>query len=58
VRDQFPLTPAEIIDYLKLKRPIYRETAAFGHFGRVGPGFTWEKTHAAKRLRQSLARWL
>lgn len=58
VRDQFPLTPAEIIDYLKLKRPIYRQTAALGHFGRVGPGFTWEKTDAAKRLRQALARWL
>jgi S-adenosylmethionine synthetase len=58
VRDQFPLTPAEIIDCLKLKRPIYRQTAAFGHFGRTGPGFTWEKTDAAKRLRQALARWL
>jgi len=51
IRDHFPLTPAEIIDYLKLRRPIYRNTAAHGHFGRTGPGFTWEKTNVAKRLR-------
>jgi len=53
VRDHFPLTPAEIIDYLKLKRPIYRDTAAHGHFGRTGPGFTWEKTNATKELRKA-----
>ena len=53
VRDHFPLTPAEIIDYLKLKRPIYRETAAHGHFGRTGPGFTWENTDVAQRLREA-----
>ncbi|MFH1417739.1 MAG: methionine adenosyltransferase [Planctomycetota bacterium] len=58
VRDHFPLTPAEIIDYLKLKRPIFRETAANGHFGRMGPGFTWEKTGPARRLREAAARWL
>ena len=55
VRDHFPLTPAAIIDYLKLKRPIYRETAAHGHFGRNGPGFTWEKTNVAKDLRRAIA---
>src|SRR5207244_2374014 len=41
IRDHFDLTPAGIIDHLRLKRPIYRETAAHGHFGRTGPGFTW-----------------
>jgi len=44
IREQFPLTPAKIIDYLDLRRPIYRLTAAGGHFGRSGPEFTWEKT--------------
>ena len=51
IRDHFPLRPGEIIDYLKLRRPIYLRTAAHGHFGRTGPGFTWEKTNAAKVLR-------
>jgi S-adenosylmethionine synthetase len=58
VRDNFPLTPAEIIAYLKLKRPIYRETAAHGAFGRTGPGFTWEKTNVAAALRKAAERWL
>ncbi|MBN2562568.1 MAG: methionine adenosyltransferase [Phycisphaerae bacterium] len=58
VRDHFPLTPAAIIDYLKLKRPIYRATAANGHFGHTGPGFTWEKTGVAKELRKAMAHWL
>ena len=58
IRDHFPLTPAEIIAYLKLKRPIYRETAAHGAFGRTGPGFTWEKTNVAAALRKAAARWL
>jgi len=58
IRDQFDLTPAAIIDYLKLKRPIYRPTAAHGHFGRNGPGFTWEKTNAAASLRKTAAKWL
>ncbi|MFQ5429350.1 MAG: methionine adenosyltransferase [Phycisphaerae bacterium] len=56
VRDHFPLTPAGIIDYLKLRRPIYRQTAAHGHFGRTGPGFTWEKTNVARALRKAGAR--
>ena len=56
IRDHFPLRPGEIIDYLKLRRPIYRQTAAHGHFGRTGPGFTWEKTTAAKALRAAAKR--
>jgi S-adenosylmethionine synthetase len=51
VRDHFPLTPGGIIDHLKLKRPIYRETAAHGHFGR--PGFSWERTDIAPKLRKA-----
>ncbi len=58
VRDHFPLTPAEIIDYLKLRRPIFRETAAHGHFGRTGPGFTWEKTHAAAKLKKAAQKYM
>jgi len=57
VRDQFDLTPAAIIKYLNLKRPIYRETAAHGHFGRTGAGFTWERTNVAEKLRRAGARW-
>lgn len=55
IRDQFPLTPAGIIDYLKLRRPIYRQTAAYGHFGREEPDFTWEDTSRAEELRTSAA---
>ena len=51
VRDVFPLTPAEIIRYLDLRRPIYFETARHGHFGREGDAFTWEKTHRVEDLR-------
>ncbi len=51
VRANFPLTPKGIIDHLKLRRPVYKATAAFGHFGRTGPGFTWEKTDKAKALK-------
>ncbi|HYM37132.1 MAG TPA: methionine adenosyltransferase [Nitrospiraceae bacterium] len=50
VRKHFPMTPRGIIDHLKLRRPIYRATAAYGHFGRNEPGFTWEKTDKAKIL--------
>ena len=52
VRKHFPLTPKGIIDHLKLRRPIYKETAAYGHFGRTGAGFTWEKTDLAAILRR------
>jgi len=51
VRDHFDLTPAGIIKYLNLKRPIYRQTAAHGHFGRKGSAFTWEKTNMAAKLK-------
>jgi S-adenosylmethionine synthetase len=52
VRKHFPMTPRGIIDHLKLRRPIYKATAAYGHFGRTEPGFTWEKTDKAKILRK------
>ena len=44
------MTPRGIIDHLKLRRPIYKKTAAYGHFGRNEPDFTWEKTDKAKTL--------
>lgn len=50
VRDVFPLTPGGIIDYLDLRRPIYRKTAAGGHFGRHEPEFTWENTDDASKV--------
>jgi len=55
VREHFTLTPKGIIDMLKLRRPIYRPTAAFGHFGRSGDGFTWEKTDKASSLKKAAA---
>ena len=54
VRDNFKLTPKGIIDALNLRRPIYKATSAYGHFGRSGPGFTWEKTDRADALRKAL----
>ena len=51
VREHFPLRPKEIIDELNLRRPIYQATAAYGHFGRTGDGFTWEQTSKAEALR-------
>ncbi len=54
VRKHFPLTPKGIIDHLKLRRPIYKQTAAYGHFGRNEPDFTWEKTDKATLLRREL----
>lgn len=53
VRESFSLTPKAIIETLDLRRPIYKETAAFGHFGRSGPGFTWERTDRADALRKA-----
>jgi S-adenosylmethionine synthetase len=50
VREKFPLTPSGIIEYLNLRRPIYRKTAAGGHFGRSDPDFTWESTRRAREL--------
>ncbi len=52
VRRHFPMTPRGIIEHLKLRRPIYKKTAAYGHFGRSEPTFTWEKTDKAKILRK------
>ena len=51
VRSHFKLTPKGIIETLDLRRPIYRKTAAFGHFGRTEPEFTWERTDKASALR-------
>ena len=51
VRAHFKLTPRGIIEDLQLRRPIYRKTAAFGHFGRTEPEFTWERTDRANALR-------
>ena len=53
VRDIFPMTPKGIIEHLKLRRPIYKKTAAYGHFGRNDPDFTWEKTDMVEAVRRS-----
>jgi S-adenosylmethionine synthetase len=50
VRRHFDFRPRAIIDYLDLRRPIFRKTAAFGHFGRLDPDFTWERTNRVKEL--------
>lgn len=52
VREHFPMTPRGIIDHLKLRRPIYKKTAAYGHFGRSEPEFTWERTDLADKLKK------
>ena len=52
VRKHFPLKPAEIINQLNLRRPIYQKTAAYGHFGRDDPDFTWEKLDRVDILKQ------
>ncbi len=54
VREHFELRPKGLIDMLNLKRPIYRQTAVYGHFGRTGPDFTWEKTDKADDLAKAL----
>jgi S-adenosylmethionine synthetase len=54
VRKIFDLRPRAIIDHLKLRRPIYKKTAAYGHFGRNDPDFTWEKTDKVQELRKEL----
>jgi S-adenosylmethionine synthetase len=53
VRENFALTPKGIIEALDLRKPVYKATAAFGHFGRKGPGFTWECTDRAEALRKA-----
>ena len=54
VRKHFDLSPAGLIKTLKLRRPIFRLTAAYGHFGRTEPSFTWEKTDKARLLARSV----
>ena len=54
IRKHFDLRPAGIIEMLDLKRPIYRKTAAYGHFGREDQGFPWEKTDKAEELKKYL----
>ena len=53
VREHFQMTPRGIIDSLKLRRPIFKKTAAYGHFGRTEPEFTWEATDKAETLRRA-----
>ena len=55
IRANFPLTPKGIIEHLKLRRPIYKRTAAFGHFGRTDDSFSWEKTDKADALSRANA---
>ena len=52
VRKHFPLKPREIIETLNLRRPIYKETARYGHFGRAHKDYTWENTDLAATLRE------
>jgi S-adenosylmethionine synthetase len=52
VRSHFSLTPKGMIESLNLRRPIYRKTAAFGHFGRTEDTFSWEATEKAEALRE------
>ena len=58
VREIFPLKPQQIIDHLQLKRPIYKKTAAYGHFGRELPEFTWEKTNMIEKLKEISKKYL
>ena len=53
IRENFSLTPKSIIETLDLRKPIYKQTASYGHFGRTGPGFTWERTDRADALRKA-----
>ncbi len=55
IKKYFPLKPADIIRHLKLKRPIYKKTAAYGHFGRNDPDFTWEKLDKVSVLKKELS---
>ena len=56
IREHFDLRPKGLINMLNLKRPIYRNTAAYGHFGRTGESFTWERTDKADTLRSAAGR--
>jgi S-adenosylmethionine synthetase len=54
VKRAFDMTPRGIIEHLKLRRPIYRKTAVYGHFGRDDPDFTWERTDKVDELRRNV----
>ena len=54
VSELFPLTPRGMIDHLKLRRPIYRQTAVYGHFGREGEAFSWEKTDRVEAVKAAV----
>ncbi len=54
IRKIFPLKPAEIVEYLDLKKPIYLKTASYGHFGREEDGFSWEKTNKVEELKAEI----
>jgi S-adenosylmethionine synthetase len=56
VRELFPMTPKGIIEHLNLRRPIFKKTAAYGHFGRTEEEFTWERTDKVDALRKFLRR--
>ena len=56
VRTHFELTPDGMIKALDLRRPIYKQTAAYGHFGRTEPEFTWERTDKAEALKKEAGR--
>jgi S-adenosylmethionine synthetase len=56
VKEIFDLRPAAIIQYLDLLRPIYKKTAAYGHFGRNDPDFTWEQTNQVDKLKELTGR--
>jgi S-adenosylmethionine synthetase len=58
VRENFQLTPKGIIETLDLRKPVYKPTAAYGHFGRTGAGFTWERTDRADTLRKAVGQGL
>ena len=55
IRQVFNLTPSGIINMLELRRPVYSKTAAYGHFGRLEQGFTWEKLDKVDELKAVLA---
>ena len=52
IREIFPLKPNALISHLNLLRPIYKKTAAYGHFGRTEPEFSWEKTNMVDELKK------
>jgi S-adenosylmethionine synthetase len=52
IEKNFSFKPKDIIDYLDMRRPIFKKTAAYGHFGRPEPEFTWERTDMAENLKE------